>query len=209
MAKIRVVHLRPDGKLDFDYDDIINLINDPMYIVIEDGSEQEDFLRKYGRSFVHVFVSRLQKAIDIMEKAQSVEHVDLDIYIPGEEWIVFRNDFSDSAHGLDTKHLRELLTNLASYDEKDEKKDRQILREQYRARWDKPKPKLPMYQMVSEGGCEDLDAQTEEEALAEMDERWPEWRESATMGLYYDPDVNDPNSEILTYNSYTGEWVPV
>jgi hypothetical protein len=256
MAKIRVLHIRPDGHLAFGYDDIVNLISDPMYIANEDGSEQEDFLRKHGRSFVRSFVSRTRRAIDIMEKAGTVEHIDLDIYIPGDELISFRSDYDNSAHSLDTKRLSELLANFAPHGEKEKKEDyqrladvasrilaesdidakqpvdratilrlaklvrertganvvmckRHIWRAIYRARWIKPKPKFPMYQMWSEGGYEDLDARTEEEALAEMDERWPGWRKSATMGLYYDPDVNDSNSKILTYDPDLHEWVPV
>jgi hypothetical protein len=256
MAKILVLHIRPDGYLAFGYDDIVNLISDPMYIANDDGLEQEYFLRNYGRSFVHTFVSRLQKAIDIMEKAGTVEHVDLDIYIPGEEWIAFRSDYDNSAHSLDTKRLRELLAKPVTHGEKEKSEEYQrladvasriltengiddkqpvaratilrlakIMRERtsanivtckrhiwraiYRARWIKSKPKLPMYQMWSEGGYEDLDAQTEEEALAEMDERWPGWRKSATMGLYYDPNVYDPNSKIMTYDPDSKEWVPL
>jgi hypothetical protein len=131
-AKIRVLHTGPYSYLELDYDDIVNLICDPMYIANDKRPEQKYFFREQGRNFVQTFVSRLRKAIDIMEKTGSVEreHANLDIYIPGYEFILFRSDCSCSAGGLDTKRLSELL---AGKNEK--KEDHQIGRAPYRARW--------------------------------------------------------------------------
>ena len=66
-----------------------------------------------------------------------------------------------------------------------------------------------MFQMWSEGGSENLLATNRMDAIAEMDSRFPGWRESTTMGLYLDPDPDNENSVTLTYDPYFNAWVRV
>jgi hypothetical protein len=116
MAKIQVVHSWGDDKMEFDYEDIVELIRDPMCIADENNPEQEAYLREHGRDFVRNFVSSLQDAIEAAETygSEVVPYKSLDIYIPGGEWILFREEGSHRfACNLDTERLRELLSSIA------------------------------------------------------------------------------------------------